>query len=117
MQKSLYFRGGVVLVGILLLMILAYGYSSMVTAMYDQRMHEDIQGLTQSLAQSGMPQEQIKALRSVLLDINRNTVSLVTSEVFNLVGVLSVMGIVIMSFSLTLAGREDGQKKEDGGTR
>jgi len=106
-------RGLVPALGILLLMISAYWHSSQVSNLYDQRMHQDIQSFTQELTREGLPSGQIKAFRSALLDVNRHTLGLVTSEVFNIVGTFSTMGIVIMVFSLAMAGRIENRKKED----
>ena len=112
MLKSLVVRGYIPMVAILLLMIMAYGFSSQVSGIFDQRMHRDIQAFTQQLTQAGAPQAQIKMFRVALLDVNRNTLAYVTSEVFNIVGAFCFMGIIIMTFCLTLAGRIGTHKKE-----
>jgi hypothetical protein len=112
MLKSLVVRGYIPLIAILFLMIMAYGFSSQVSAIFDQRMHRDIQVFSQQMSQAGAPEAQIKAVRAVLLDVNRNTLAYVTSEIFNIVGAFCFMGIIIMTFCLTLAGRIAAHKKE-----
>lgn len=112
MQKYLVMGGVVPMVGILILLNMVYSYLFQVENLYDQRMHRDMQNFTQELIQSGMAQAQINAIRSVLLDMNRNTLNYVSSEVSNLAGTFTAMGIIIMSFSFALAGSIPNQKKE-----
>jgi hypothetical protein len=113
MRNNMIVRGIIPLLAILVLMIMAYGFSFQVSNLFDQRMRRDIQVFTRQLTQAGVPQAQIKVSRSVLLDMNRDTLSYVTSEVFNIVGAFSFMGIIIMTFCLTLAGSIAAQKKEE----
>ena len=113
MRKYVIWGGIVQVVGILILSVLAYEHSFQVYNMYDQRMHRDVQTFTQDLSQAGVSEAQIKILRSLMLDMNRNTLSYVSSEVSNIIGILTVMGIIIMSFSMGLAGKAANQKKDE----
>ena len=112
MKKYLILGGIAPMIGVLLLMVLAYGHSFNVERMCDDRMHRDILGFTQDLQKTGMSPAQVQTFSTVLLDMNRNIIGYVSSETSNLVCVFSFMSIIILSFSLALAGRITEQKKE-----
>jgi hypothetical protein len=114
MQKKIILRGIIPLVGILLLMLMAYWHSMQAEKIYDERMHRDIQGFVSELTQAGMPQTQVKVFSSALLGMNRNMLNYVYSEVSSLVSTFATMGIIIMVFSLALIGQLAQQKDKDG---
>lgn len=112
MKRNMMMRGIIPLLAILVLMIMTYGFSSQVSAIFDQRMHRDTQTFTLQLIKAGVPQAQINVLRGAMLDVNRDILAFVGSEVFNIVGAFCFMGIIIMTFCLTLAGRIPAPNKE-----
>lgn len=113
MKRNMMLRGIIPLIAILVLMIMTYAFSYQVSTIFDQRMHRDIQAFTQQLTQAGASQAQINVFRCAMLDVNRNVLAYVTSEAFNIVGAFCFMGIIIMTFCLTLAGRIPAKKEEN----
>ena len=105
MRKNLTLSGFVPITGVLMLMILAYMYANEVSSMYNERMRRDNREFTQALLQQGVPPAQVGSYRAVLVDVKQNTLSYVNSETTNIIFVCALMAIVIMSYSLTLAGR------------
>ncbi len=112
MKKNIVATGFVPLVGILLLMMLAYAHSFQVSKMYDERMRQDIQRYAQELTSVGVADDHVKVFRSIMLNVSHNTLSFIASETSNVVGAFSVMGIIVMSFSLALASRINALSKE-----
>lgn len=113
MQKTKIVREIVPVIGILLMMILAYSFSFRIENAYNQRMHRDIRILSQEMIQSGVTPLKVEIFRSFLLEEKRNTSSYISSEVFNLIGVFTFMSIIIMSFSISLTGILANRKKDD----
>ena len=113
MRRNLVVRGLVVVVGILLLQVLGYWHSSRVSSMFDERMHRDVGSLVQELGKTGMPAAQVQAFRTVMLDMNRNTLAYVSSEVFSVVGTFTTIGLIIIFFSLALTGKISGGNKNE----
>jgi predicted PurR-regulated permease PerM len=114
MNRSSIVAGVAALAAVLLLMALAYSHSQKVESLYDERMHRDIQAFTQQLAQAGVPEAQVKAYRTVLLEMNRNTIAYVSSEIWSLTGAFSTMVIVVSGVGIALAVRAR-PRRDDGG--
>jgi hypothetical protein len=103
------------MVGVLLLTAIAYKHSLAVSAMYDQRMRADIQECARQLTQAGLASAQVQALQSMLNEVNHNTLSLVTSEVGSVIGIVAFMGIIITTVVLRSAAslaKENNQTKQ-----
>jgi hypothetical protein len=111
MRKHILWSVPASVVGVLLVTIVAYVHSNAVSRAYDERMHRDIQGFGQQLAQTGLPQEQIQTLQSILNDINHHTLSYVSSEADASIGATGFIGIIVISVVLALAGKLTGRNE------
>jgi asparagine N-glycosylation enzyme membrane subunit Stt3 len=114
MWKIKIVTGVVIVLGFLLLMVTAYKQSLLIENLHAHIMGLDIQSFTQRLAQTGMTPDHIRIFRSILFELNRTTSLFVYSEVLNLIGIFSMMGILIMVYALILVGRTPDPKKEEG---
>jgi len=111
MRKNVLLTGLVPMVGVLLLTMIAYTHSLTVSRTYDQRMHADIQGCAQELAQAGLSNAQVQAVQNVLNEVNHHTLSYVSSTVDSAIGTAGFIGIVVMSAVLALAAKPTSQTK------
>ena len=105
MQKRAMLQSVLVLVGVLLLMAIAYWHSMEVSRLYDNAMHRDIQQFTDALGQGDVPRAQAQALTAVLDDVHRNTLSYISSVADSLIGTIAFTGVLVMSAVLGLAAR------------
>ena len=100
MQKRVLLSRLIAMAGVLLLAAIAYSHSLAVSRMYDQRMREDIQECARQLTKSGVATAQVRALQSVLNEVNHHTLSYVASEADSIIGTAAFMGIIIISLAL-----------------
>jgi predicted PurR-regulated permease PerM len=114
MRKQMLWSGSAAVVSVLLVTVIAYVHSNAVSAAYDERMHRDIQGFGQQLAQTGLPQAQIQTLQSILNDINHHTLSYVSSEADAIIGAIGFIGIIVISLILAFVGKLTKRTTESG---
>jgi hypothetical protein len=77
-------------------------------------MHADIQQFAQQMTQAGLPQAQIKALQSMLNDVNHHTLSYVSSATNVNIAAIGFIGIIVINLFLTSVGKLTGREKADG---
>jgi len=75
MRKSAVLQSLAVLVGVLLMMAIAYWHSIQVSRRFDDAMHRDIQQFSETLAHSEIPKAQGRAVASILTQVHHNTLS------------------------------------------
>jgi hypothetical protein len=105
MRKSAVLQSLAVLVGVLLMMAIAYWHSIQVSRRFDDAMHRDIQQFSETLAHSQIPKAQGRAVASILTQVHHNTLSYVSSQTDSLIGTIAFTGILVMAAVLGLAGR------------
>ena len=111
MRKSALLSSLIFMGAVLLLTMIAYSHSLVLSRMYDQRMRADIQTCTRQLTEAGLSSAQVQALQSVLNEVNHHTLSYVSSEVDSAIGTAGFMGLIIISAALVLAARTANKPK------
>ncbi|MBF0387985.1 MAG: hypothetical protein HQL20_09060 [Candidatus Omnitrophica bacterium] len=111
MRKKVLILVMITMAGIFLSDVIAHKRSTEYASTYDKTMYRDIQNFTQELTQAGIPQAQIKSYSSVMLAMNRNTLSFVSSEASNAQSTVMLIAIIMLGLSCFLAGNICSQKE------